>query len=516
MLRNAADLISYESVVSFILIVYADLKNFIFNYWIGFPVFNFKPVEYEELSLESINLSVIKTFIASQVEVSRLPGIFGITNGEIVQDWANSDTIVYIDPAPYPDYPSSILRNILGVLTKNKAGKLKFLSIKNAVSSNEQYFKLDSSKLYLVDLPLVEPEFTGWEANSKGKMMPKTIDLRPQLDPYSLASSAVDLNLKLMRWRMLPEINLEVISETKCLLLGAGTLGSQISRNLLAWGIKNITFIDSGKVSYSNPVRQSLYEFSDAKNSLPKAKRASEKLKEIYPGVVSEGYSLEIPMPGHSITSTETISKTSYDTIENLIKQHDAVFLLTDSRESRWLPTLISAALNKICFAVALGFDSFLVIRHGGDPGEERLGCYFCNDVVGPRNSMNDRTLDQQCTVTKPGLSYQASAIAVELLVSLLQHPLKIKAKHNDSTVVGSLPHQIRGNFSSFSMTSYVSSAFSKCTACSEKVISEYLNKGFEFVKLACNDPDYLEEVCDLKELSNVNEDDLIEVEDFE
>ena len=33
---------------------------------------------------------------------------------------------------------------------------------------------------------------------------------------------------------MLPEINLEVISETKCLLLGAGTLGSQISRNLLA------------------------------------------------------------------------------------------------------------------------------------------------------------------------------------------------------------------------------------------------------------------------------------------
>ena len=82
-------------------------------------------------------------------------------------------------------------------------------------------------------------------------------------------------------------------------------------------------------------MRQSLYEFSDAKNSLPKAKRASEKLKEIYPGVVSEGYSLEIPMPGHSITSTETISKTSYDTIENLIKQHDAVFLLTDSRVSR-------------------------------------------------------------------------------------------------------------------------------------------------------------------------------------
>lgn len=45
---------------------------------------------------------------------------------------------------------------------------------------------------------------------------------------------------------------------------------------------------------------------------------------------------------------------------------------------------------------VALGFDTFLVMRHGvpiGDKKErdgaanealERLGCYFCNDIVAP------------------------------------------------------------------------------------------------------------------------------------
>lgn len=52
-----------------------------------------------------------------------------------------------------------------------------------------------------------------------------------------LADQSVDLNLKLMKWRISPSLNLEKIKQTKCLLLGAGTLGSYVARNLLVCSV---------------------------------------------------------------------------------------------------------------------------------------------------------------------------------------------------------------------------------------------------------------------------------------
>jgi ubiquitin-like modifier-activating enzyme ATG7 len=61
-------------------------------------------------------------------------------------------------------------------------------------------------------------------------------------------------------------------------------------------------------------------------------------------------------MPGHPIsTSNEALvaqTKADVEKLEQLIDSHDAVFLLMDSRESRWLPTVIGAAKNKVCSAI--------------------------------------------------------------------------------------------------------------------------------------------------------------------
>lgn len=76
---------------------------------------------------------------------------------------------------------------------------------------------------------------------------------------------------------------------------------------------------------------------------------------------------------------------------------------------------------DKIIMNAAMGFDTYVVMRHG--TRVNTLSCYFCNDVVSPTDSMRHRTLDQQCTVTRPGLAAMCGALAVELMVSVLQHP---------------------------------------------------------------------------------------------
>ena len=51
-------------------------------------------------------------------------------------------------------------------------------------------------------------------------IMTRHANMRSSMDPAKLAEASVDLNLKLMKWRLVPDLDLEKIKATKCLLLG--------------------------------------------------------------------------------------------------------------------------------------------------------------------------------------------------------------------------------------------------------------------------------------------------------
>ncbi|KAL4655850.1 ubiquitin-like modifier-activating enzyme ATG7 [Arapaima gigas] len=563
-----------STLCRFVLLTFADLKKYRFFYWFCFPALSFSegicvlqpPVSLEErfstMQIEALQSSYDE--LCQQRGTTALPYFLVKYSEDTVHvgplhSWRDffkdqrKVTVGVYDPCTLPQHPGWPLRNLL-VFVACKWGALvdevEVLCFRDRTLLGSR--SIQHSLLLQVQLPELSvtgglPKSVGWEKNQKGAMGPRMVNLSECMDPKRLAESSVDLNLKLMRWRLVPSLDLEKVISTKCLLLGAGTLGCNVARTLMGWGVRHITFVDNAKISYSNPVRQPLYEFEDCLGGgKSKASAAVERLQKIFPGVKAEGHTLSIPMPGHPVSFSEaTMAQARQDVekLEALISAHDVVFLLMDTRESRWLPTVIAASQRKLIINAALGFDTFVVMRHGmkrpkgvesaisspssadpslasetcsssssisppnpspaGFPGSSlfsnipghRLGCYFCNDVVAPGDSTRDRTLDQQCTVSRPGLAMIAGALAVELMVSVLQHPeggYAVASSSDDRmneppTSLGLVPHQIRGFLSRFDNVLPASLAFDKCTACSPIVLDHYEREGFQFLSKVFN-----------------------------
>lgn len=544
-----------RSLSKFLLLVFADLKKYRFHYWFAFPALSFPQKTYLTKSAQTLSSIWTKNQISSFYEEtnSKLDEknssyfiVFEEDSEITVHTIAEYSSLKekqsgkihfsFADSCPSDQYPGWPLRNYLAFICFFfKLNECSIISYKRRAKSveNSIIFEVEMDSSNIPDIDSIQ--CFGWEKNENNKLMHRVVDLSTILDPIRLAENAVDLNLKLMRWRLVPSLDLEKISSARCLILGSGTLGCYVARGLMAWGIKTITFVDNSHISYSNPVRQSLFTFEDCLDGgKHKAMAAADALKRIFPNTNSKGISLSIPMPGHPVMDHMiTQIKNDVEVLNNLIDENDVIFLLMDTRESRWLPTVLSSVKNKLVINAALGFDTFLVQRHGvrsstsnelniSKPSYERskivlgsqLGCYFCNDVVAPANSTKDRTLDQQCTVTRPGVSMIASGIAVELLVSLLQHPLGGEAPaltvnaddyydENTETSLGLVPHQIRGFLSRFQQLMPTSERFDKCSACSDSVINAYKKDGFDFLLKAFNDSNYIEELTGLTQLHN-------------
>ncbi|MGH0172619.1 UNVERIFIED_CONTAM: hypothetical protein FKN15_002950, partial [Acipenser sinensis] len=290
-----------------------DLKKYRFYYWFCFPALCFsegihmvqQPVileekfssrqiqklqeAYEDLchtdGAAALPYFLIK-FTDDSVSVSPL----GKWN-DFFRDQKKVTVGVY-DPCTLSQYPGWPLRNLLVLVACKWGGVLDSIEVLCFRDRTMQGVRTTKHSIFFeLKLPTLTvgsdcPKSVGWEKNQKGSMGPRMVNLSECMDPKRLAESSVDLNLKLMRWRLVPSLDLEKVVSIKCLLLGAGTLGCNVARTLMGWGVRHITFVDNAKISYSNPVRQPLYEFEDClSGGKSKALAAVERLNKIFPGV---------------------------------------------------------------------------------------------------------------------------------------------------------------------------------------------------------------------------------------
>ncbi|KAJ1605528.1 APG7-like ubiquitin activating enzyme E1 [Cryptosporidium canis] len=358
-------------------------------------------------------------------------------------------------------------------------------------------------------------------------------DLKSYLTPHELQQRINTMNIDLIKWRLIPDFEQSRFNNLRFLLIGSGTLGCGVARNLIGWGIRNFTFIDHSKVSLNNPIRQCLFTIEDAKSRKNKAQAAVERLRYICPDIIAEGIDFEVPMLGDA-TRTPTEFLDLVNQTRNYIAESDVVMLLTDNKESRWIPTVLTALINRyqsrkrpvLCITVGLGFDSFIVVRNTfTETDDSTSGCYFCGDFsINSKNDILGIPIDQQCSVVRMGTSYFASSIAVELIMNLSQHPLMWNAPHSsdppsmsketsseNKSLLGTTPQCIRGFLGNFSFCKDPIQRNKYCIACSSELIDQIHKDEAAVLTQAFNNPRSVESISGLSYFKSQMEESVVE-----
>jgi sulfur carrier protein ThiS adenylyltransferase len=116
------------------------------------------------------------------------------------------------------------------------------------------------------------------------------------------------------------------LSQKHVLIVGAGALGSGNAEALVRAGIGKLTIIDRDYVEWSNLQRQQLYTEQDAKERIPKAVAAQQRLNEI----------------NSSVTVNAVVGDAGVQELERLQKGVDVILDATDNFDTRMIINDIS------------------------------------------------------------------------------------------------------------------------------------------------------------------------------
>jgi len=195
------------------------------------------------------------------------------------------------------------------------------------------------------------------------------------LQKSSVVDTVVSLNLHLAKWRFAPRMDLEALQAQCVMIVGCGSLGCHVIRTLLAYGVRNYILIDNGEISPSTVVRQLFYTRQDIGQK--KVVVSKRRILDVLGSADVETHDMKIPI--FQQRDDEEDVKHRIRILDSMVRRCDALFLLTDNRESRWLPSVLGRIHGKRTLTCAIGFDTFVCMEHS-----ETTGCYFCGDIIAP------------------------------------------------------------------------------------------------------------------------------------
>lgn len=232
----------------FVLLAYLDLKKFVFYYWFAFPALSYPkariathpPSYLKDILDERQRRSLEESYFSlPDAESKSFFFIHQASGGEIairpLSDYAKlkkaeasvDDKLFlgFADPSTRGDHPGWPLRNLLAFVAKRfpETSNWTVVCLRLRARSSDFSLCLDvtiepSSLSGAAQKEPREsgnqkeeegkdeeaPKCVGWEKNDKQKLLPRCVDMSSILDPSRLAQNAVNLNLKLMRWRLVP------------------------------------------------------------------------------------------------------------------------------------------------------------------------------------------------------------------------------------------------------------------------------------------------------------------------
>lgn len=143
------------------------------------------------------------------------------------------------------------------------------------------------------------------------------------------------MNERYSRQILFPEIGKagqEKLLNSRVLIIGCGALGASHAEMLARAGVGFLRIVDRDFVEFTNLQRQTLYSEQDAKERLPKAIAAKNRLAQINSEIEIEAI----------------VADVNYSNIENLINGCDLVLDGTDNFQIRYLINDACVKLNKI------------------------------------------------------------------------------------------------------------------------------------------------------------------------